>query len=101
MYDFIRRCSKFEITLSLIVLSLTLCQISGLTGLSSSNRQPAGASGSEESSQPDATVLARGEPIDQALPEGGSQSYKITLNSGQFLRLLITPSGTGLSATLY
>src|SRR5262249_51261501 len=36
-------------------------------------------------------VLARGE----------WHSYKITLNSGQYLRLLITPSGTELCTTLY
>jgi hypothetical protein len=99
MCGFIRRCSKFGITLSLIVLSIALCQISSRTDLSSSSTQPNGASGGEESSYPD--VLALGKPVEQVLPAGGSRYYKITLNSGQYLRLLISPSGTQLATTLY
>jgi tetratricopeptide (TPR) repeat protein len=101
MCGFIRRCSKSGITLSLIVLSIALCQISSRTDLSSSNRQPGGASGSQESSHFDPPVLGLGEAIDQVLPGGGSHYYKVTLNSGQYLRLLISPSGTQLATTLY
>ena len=79
---------------------MALCQISSRTDLSSSNTQPDGASGGEESSYLTA-VLALGEPIEQVLPAGERHSYKITLNSGQYLRLLITPSGTELATTLY
>lgn len=99
MYGFIRGCSKFRITL--IVLTISLCQISGRTDLSSSNTQPGGVSDGQESSYRDAPVLALGERIDQVLPAGERHSYKITLNSGQYLRLLITPSGTELGTTLY
>ena len=93
MYGFIRRCN-FGVTLSLIVLTIVLCQISSRTDLSSSNTRPR-ASGGQESSYSE--VLALGEPIDQVLPGGERHSYKITLNSGQYLRLLITRSGTQLS----
>jgi hypothetical protein len=59
------------------------------------------ASNGQEGSYGDATVLVPGEPIDQVLPGGGSHSYKISLNSGQYVRLLIAPSGAELGTTLY
>ena len=101
MNGFIRRCSKFEITLSLIALTFALCQISGRSDLSSSNRQSGGASGSKERSYSDALVLGLGEPIDRVLPAGERHSYKIILNTGQYLQLGITRSGAELATTLY
>ena len=64
-------------------------------------RQPGGASGSQESSYSDAPVLGLGEPIDRVLPAGERHSYKIILNTGQYLQLRITRSGTELATTLY
>ena len=101
MYGFIRRYRKFWITLSLIALAIALCQISGRTDLSSSKAQPGGASGSQGTSYSDALVLGLGEPIDRVLPAGERHSYKIILNTGQYLQLRITRSGTELATTLY
>jgi CHAT domain-containing protein/Tfp pilus assembly protein PilF len=100
MCGLIRRC-KFGITLSLIALTIALCQISGHPDLSSSNTQPRGASGGQESSYRDAPLLALGEPIDQVLPAAERHSYNIAVNSGQYFRVLVTPSGTELGTTLY
>jgi CHAT domain-containing protein len=101
MCCFIRWFSKFGITLSPIVVAIALLQTSDRIDLSSFNTQPGGASGGQESSYRDAPVLALGDPIDQVLLRGEKHSYKIALNSGQYLRLLITRSGTELATTLY
>jgi hypothetical protein len=95
-----RWSTKFGMALSLVALTVTLCQISSRTDLSSSNTQPRD-SGGQESSSSDAPVLAPGEPINQELSGRESHAYKIVLNSGQYLRLLITRSGTELATTLY
>src|SRR5262249_24188832 len=100
MCGFIRRC-KFRTLLSLIVPSLALWQISARTDLSPTTTRPHGATGSHEGSYHDLPLLALGQPIDQVLARGEWHSYKITLNSGQYLRLLITPSGTELCTTVY
>src|SRR5262245_48453226 len=100
MCSFIRRLRNFGITITLLVLTIAPRQIRGRTELPSSNTQAGGASGSQESDYRDAP-LALGEPIDRVLPPGERHSYKITLSPGQYLHLLVTPSGTELGTTLY
>src|SRR5215471_9940925 len=48
--------------------------------------------GATQSVQESAT-LEPGKPVERELPGGGSQSYKITLISGQYLRIVVEQRG--------
>src|SRR4030095_12253516 len=101
MYDFIRRYCKFWITSPLFALAIALCQISDRTEFSSSKAQRRRSPTSDEPSYADAVVGGLGEPIDRVLPAGERHSYKIILNTGQYLQLRVTRSGTEIATTLY
>src|SRR5262245_52110711 len=98
MCGFIRRFSKFGISLSLIVLTLALGQIGGHTDLLSSKTGTKGP-GVLEKGYSETSVLARGESIDAELSGNQSYAHKITLGSREYLRALITQSGLEVDMT--
>jgi CHAT domain-containing protein len=95
MRGFVRRLSKFGITLSLFVQTVGLRQIGGRTDLLPSNTQ------ARKDAYIEAPVLALGESINQELSGSERYSYKIALGSGEYLRILVSQSGIEVGMTLY
>jgi hypothetical protein len=65
---------------------------------------PAQASASERGAAPSAQEsisLEPGKPVERGLSGGGSHSYKITINSGQYLHLVATQRGIDVAVALF
>ncbi len=97
----IRRIGNFEIRLSLFILTAALSQICGRTGVLSSNLQASMGTDALEGGYSEARALVLGESIAQAVEGSKTYSYKITLESEQYLRVLIIQSDIEVGMTLF
>ena len=97
----IRRIGNFAIRLSLFILTVAFSQICGRTGVLSSNFPASMGTDALEGGYSEDRALVLGESIAQAVEGSKTYSYKITLESGQYLRVLIIQSDIEVGMTLY
>src|SRR3982750_1896934 len=101
MCGFIRRFSKFRIALTLIVLTVVLRQVGGRIDLIPYKTQASVGSAVPEKAYSEPRVVTLGESIHQELSASERHAYRISLSSGQYLRLLIAQSGIKVGMTLF
>lgn len=104
MGSLIRSLTKTKMTLSVIALILLIAalrEIGVRTDRLSSHAQALQRSGVTQDQHGEVPLLALGDSINQEFSAKKHHSYKIALDSGQYLRLLVTQSGIELGVALY
>ena len=97
------RAAILELLSLLILLAATTAAsaLRGSVSVASPPQQPVNTSGAITQKDNDARELEPGKPIERELAGGASHSYRLTLASGQYARLIVDQRGIDVLVTVY